>query len=214
MNTGKILLSSAYFPPVHYMALVTRAGKVLIEREENYIKQTFRNRCCILSANGLLNLPVPVLDGSFHKRHVKDIKIDYSKRWQQVHLRSIFSAYRAAPFFEYYFEKVERIISRGYHFLLDLNMASLQAMVEILKTETVIEYTFKFETVKDSATDPRYYLTPKNSQALNKFIFREYIQVFSDTTGFVPGLSTLDLIFNTGPDAVNYLPDLFNNPSG
>ncbi len=96
---GKILVSTAYLPPVEYFSLISRADEVLIEREENYLKQTYRNRCYILSAHGPQLLSVPVYLGSLHKTPVKDIRIDYSKRWQQVHLRAMTASYSCITLF-------------------------------------------------------------------------------------------------------------------
>ncbi len=84
-----ILLSTAYFPPAEYFSLIKNTDTVLIEQEENYIKQTYRNRCKILASNGILVLSVPVMKGSPGKGPIKEVTIDYSKRWQQVHIRAI-----------------------------------------------------------------------------------------------------------------------------
>ena len=118
---GKILISTAYLPPVEYFSLIQDADEVLVEREENYLKQTYRNRCYLLSSDGAHPLSVPVYLGSIHKTPVKKIRIDYSKRWQQVHLRAIITSYRASPFFEFYFEELEKNILNKYEFLIDLN---------------------------------------------------------------------------------------------
>ena len=127
---GKILVSTAYLPPVEYFSLIHNADEVLIEREENYLKQTYRNRCYILSAHGPQVLSVPVYLGSFHKTPVKDIRIDYSKRWQQVHLRAMTASYRSSPFFEFYFEEIEKIISKNHEFLIDLNTELTEVILE------------------------------------------------------------------------------------
>ncbi len=89
----EILLPTAYLPPAGYFSLIAEAGKLLLERQENYIKQTYRNRCTILTANGKVSLSVPVRKGTSPKISIKDAEIDYSKRWQQVHLGAISSAY-------------------------------------------------------------------------------------------------------------------------
>jgi hypothetical protein len=117
----KILVSTAYLPPVEYFSVISGADNILIEREENYIKQTYRNRCYILSAHGPQLLSVPVYLGSLHKTGIKDIRIDYSKRWQQVHLRAMTASYNSSPYFEFYFENFEKIILKNKNFLLDLN---------------------------------------------------------------------------------------------
>ena len=126
----QIILSTAYFPPIEYFAYILEAEEIFIEKEENYHKQTYRNRCYILSVNGPQCLSVPVYAGSLHKTIIKDIRIDYSKRWQQVHLRAIRSSYGSSPFFQYYFEEFESIIQNNYEFLLDLNMNLLELILK------------------------------------------------------------------------------------
>jgi len=209
--TSTVLLSTAYFPPVHYLSLVAQSGSVLVEREENYIKQTYRNRCYILTSNGVISLTVPVLEGSFHKTPVKDIRIDYSKRWQQVHTRAIMSAYRSSPFFEFYFDSICNIINSKTAFLIDLNMITLKFLTETAELKTDCSWTSHFEPELRN-NDLRYTLTPKKKDFISRaFHFRPYIQVFSDRFGFVPGLSTLDLLFNAGPETIRYLPEYYNN---
>jgi hypothetical protein len=123
---GNLLLSTAYLPPAEYFARIANASEALIEKEENYLKQSYRNRCYILSPSGQQPLSVPVYLGSLHKTPVKDIRIDYSKRWQQVHLGALVSSYNSSPFFLFYFETIEKIILSNHKFLLDLNMESFR----------------------------------------------------------------------------------------
>jgi hypothetical protein len=200
----KYLLSSAYFPPIHYLSIISKADCICIETKENYLKQTYRNRCIILSANGRTALTVPVFSGKSPKTLIKDIRIDYSKRWQQVHLRALISSYKTSPYFDYYFDEIERIISSKPEFLLELNINSLQTILKITGIETPISTTDLFEPVKSEDWDLRYTISPKKERP-GISSEKEYFQVFSNKYGFVPGLSALDLIFNTGPDSVNYL---------
>lgn len=199
---GKILVSTAYLPPVTYFTLLSDADEALIEKEENYIKQTYRNRCYILSANGIQILSVPVFMGSLHKKVVKDIRIDYSKRWQQIHQRAMIAAYRSSPYFEYYFDRIEQIISADHEFLLDLNMELISLFNKVLKIDTRIDYTTYFKPVKNEPADFRYTISPK---IFANREYREYQQVFQPPKGFVSGLSIADLIFNKGPDSYQYL---------
>jgi hypothetical protein len=201
----KYLLSTAYFPPIHYMALLARSDEVLIEREENYVKQTFRNRCYILSANGPLALSVPVLLGSVHKTPLKDIRIDYSKRWQQIHTRGITSSYESSPYFIYYFDQIVKVINGNHKFLIDLNLESLETILRIAGLFTTVIYTEVFEPLLKEAYDFRYEITPKKNIPATIFNLEGYFQVFKNKSGFVPGLSILDLIFNVGPDSISYL---------
>lgn len=200
--TGKVLLSTAYLPPIEYIAKLVDSEEAMIEKEENYLKQTYRNRCIILTSGGLQTLTIPVLLGSFHKTPVKEIKIDYSKRWQQIHLRALLAAYRASPFFIYYFETIEKIILSGRKYLIDLNSDLLMAVTEMLKLRIKISYTSVFIRPGDAMNDFRYTITPKKESGYKP---KEYIQVFGSASDHKPGLSSIDLIFNTGADALNYL---------
>jgi WbqC-like protein family len=202
----KILLSSAYFPPINYLSIVCRADKFFIEKEENYLKQTYRNRCLILTANGPSSLSVPVLSGSSIKSPVRDIKIDYSKRWQQVHIRALISSYKSSAFFEYYFEDFEKIIKCKPAFLIDLNSNTLETVMRIIGISKAIEYTNIFEQYGESANDFRKSISPKKNIPGN-LSQKEYYQVFNYRFGFVSGLSILDLIFNVGPDSLSYLSE-------
>jgi len=198
---GKVLVSSAYLPPVEYFKVISNADEIIIEREENYLKQTYRNRCYILSAHGPQLLSVPVYLGSLHKTRIKDIRIDYSKRWQQVHLRALTASYNSAPYFDFYFENIEKNISKNHEFILDLNMELIATILKILKISKPISYSAYFKSNSSDPHDFRYKISPKKELL---FTPKEYIQVFDNGT-FIPRLSILDLIFNVGPDAFSYL---------
>src|SRR5512138_482726 len=129
---GRVLLSTAYLPPLDYFHLITNAGEIVLESKENYIKQTYRNRCYILSSHGAHLLSVPVYEGSRHKVAVKEVRIDYSKRWQQVHLRAIVSSYRCSPYFDFFYEPLENIINRKFELLWDLNLELLTTLLKML----------------------------------------------------------------------------------
>ena len=199
---GKILVSTAYLPPVTYFSLIAGAGEVFVERQESYLKQSFRNRCYILSTHGPQHLTIPVYKGSQHKTPVRDICIDYSKRWQQVHLGALTSSYKASPFFEFYFENIERIISKNHKFLLDLNFELIEVLLKMLSIKKTLTYTSVFEPAIKSDYDFRYTISPKTESTVK---VKEYFQVFKTSMGFVPHLSVIDLIFNMGPDSINYL---------
>jgi hypothetical protein len=200
--TGKIVVSTAYLPPVEYFSMISRADEIVVEREESYLKQTYRNRCYILSAHGRQMLSVPILLGSLHKTPIKEIRIDYSKRWQQVHLRAMTASYSSSPYFEFYFENIEKIISRNHSFLLELNTELTETLTDILKIKKKIGFTNAYEPEGIPANDFRYRITPKDESG---FVAKEYIQVFNKGEGFVTRLSIIDLIFNMGPEADKYL---------
>ena len=199
---GKILVSTAYLPPVEYFSLISQADEVLIEVEENYLKQSYRNRCYILSEHGPQLLSIPVYLGSQHKTPLKEIRIDYSKRWQQVHLRAITASYNSSPYFQFYFDNIEKIISKKIDFLIDLNMELMESVLKMLKIKIGITYTTNFKPVGEAENDFRYKISPKKE---SQFFVKEYMQVFEICNCFVQGLSIIDLIFNMGPEAFDYL---------
>jgi len=199
--SGKLLLSTAYFPPPIYFNLIRDSDRIFIELEENYIKQTYRNRCRILTSNGILNLSVPVMKGNALKARVKEIEIDYSKRWQQVHLRAMTSAYSRSPYFQFYSESIMKIFLKSPRFLIDLNNELLLLCLGYLNINKCLLYTSSFERDDELPHDYRYRISPKNEPG---FTTRPYIQVFGSGE-FVQGLSILDLIFNLGPEAAEYL---------
>jgi hypothetical protein len=199
---GDILVSTAYLPPVEYFSLILRADEIFIEREENYHKQTYRNRCNILSAHGVQKLIVPVYSGSLHKTLIKDIRIDYSKRWQQIHLGAMATSYNSSPFFEFYFENIKVIISKNHDFLFDLNMELIESILKLLKINKNFINTSSFDPSFGNENDFRFKISPKISSGSN---VKKYFQVFSDQNRFSDNLSIIDLLFNMGPEAIQYL---------
>jgi len=198
---GEILLSTAYLPPCEYFSLISQSGSVLIEREENYIKQTWRNRCRILTSAGVQIISVPVMKGNLPKATAKDVEIDYSKRWKQVHLRALISSYGRSPYFQFYFDTIEKTIECNHKYLIDLNQELLEICLEILGISKPVTFTSSFEPAAGKPNDFRYSLTPKRTSG---YIQKPYLQVFSNNP-FTPALSILDLIFNMGPDSCRYI---------
>jgi len=182
---------TAYFPSINYLNTFYGSNDSTIEIHENFPKQTIRNRCEILTSNGILTLSIPVIHNSLGKQLTKDVRIDYSKNWQIDHWRAIQSAYASSPYFEDYFEEVKLIITEKSDYLIDKNNRILDFVESILDNKTTRRFTFKFE----------------NSISNNKILYLErelksrtsYQQVFSYNKPFTPNLSILDLIFNEGP---------------
>lgn len=195
----ELLLSTAYFPPAGYMSLIACSMGVLIEREENYHKQTWRNRCLVMSANGPLPLVVPVLRGSFHKTAIRDLRIDNSRRWKDLHLRGIVSGYAAAPFFEFHFDLISAVLSKTHPFLLDLNSEALEAVCRATGIDVPVGYTDRYEPEGTRENDYRYRITPKKPSEIPGYRDLPYTQVFGEKQGFVPGLSIIDMLLNNGP---------------
>ncbi|TVQ90692.1 MAG: hypothetical protein EA393_05600 [Bacteroidetes bacterium] len=206
-----LLLSTAYFPPLEYFVYLMRYDKVFVDVYETYPKQTWRNRCRILSGNGPIDLTVPVEKpfGNHTKTH--HVIISSHTRWQKIHWRSIESAYRNAPFFLFYKDMIQSMIfEKSYSALYLLNAHILNTLCSELEIWREFKFTEKFVQESSAFTDLRFAISPKGKDCkqLNKLTFTPYYQVFSDRIGFQPDLSILDLMFNLGPDARPYLEEV------
>lgn len=171
-------------------------GDAVIDLGENWVKQTARNRCEIMTAGGVAALTVPV-----HAGHVllRDVRIDNSKRWAATHWKSIVSAYRNSPFFDHYEERFAPIYERRHEFLIDLNLELLEVLCKALDTEAIISEKYIVAAHED--TDLRGKKALRRGASTS-----EYIQVFATSAnGFESGLSVVDLLFCEGPAAPEIL---------
>ena len=201
---SKILMSTAYIPTIEYMAIMMKYGKIIIEKDETYPKQTYRNRCKILSANGILDLSIPVNKTHGNNTKTKDITIINSSKWFTNHWRAITSAYSGSPFFLYYKDDLEGFFMGKYDNLLEFNTEFTKELLKLIRIDCEIEYSESFSTPEpESPIDVRYSITPKIE--VNPKYFTEYIQVFSNKFHFSPNLCIIDLLFNLGPETKDYL---------
>lgn len=202
---SKAILSTAYLAPIQYYSKLLKYDEALIEVYENYPKQTYRNRCSIYGANGLLDLSIPVKKIET-KTKTKDIKIDYVTNWQKLHWKSIESAYRSSPYFEYYADEFLPFFTTKTDFLIDYNLALQNLITIIIGIEVQITNTDKYIVNNELAVfDYRELINPKKKFIDLDFKQPEYTQVFSTRFSFIPNLSIIDLLFNVGPDSLTYL---------
>lgn len=199
------LFSTAYFPSISYMARFLVENEPLIEVFETYRKQTYRNRCRVMTANGVESLSVPVVKVHGNHTMTKDIVISPVEPWQHIHSRCLESAYKAAPYFDHYYDYLRPIFEGHFERLIDLNDAALQAVLRMLKVKKEIVHTTDY--VREAENDLREAFTPK--KAIENNSFPEYYQVFGTKFPFAEDLSVLDLVFNEGPEATNYLKQIF-----
>jgi hypothetical protein len=205
----RIILPSAYFPPVSWMALLLNSDDAFVEIQETYPKQTIRNRCQILSANGKTRLSIPVKKVSGNRTKTKEIEVIYEKNWQLIHFRSIESAYNKSPFYFHYRHFLVDFYSKKFALLTELNQESVQLVMQMLKTEKRLNYTTDWQKDIPEYSDFRQAFLDNSF-----FKFKPYNQVFSDRNSFQPDLSILDLIFNEGPESLRYLRSLLSDYSG
>ena len=201
------LFPTAYMPPVLYFALLLPCDTVVIETQETFPKQTWRNRAAILSAQGVLNLSIPVIKFHGNRTVTADIRIDTTQKWQNNHWRAIESAYNKSPYFLYYKDAIKSLIYSDEKSLLAYNSAFLRFFLACFKMGKEIVFTEEYRFVSESE-DLRLRLTPKKPLLRSSEQFPAYYQVFSDRFPFVPNLSVLDLLVNEGPDGVGYLREV------
>ncbi|MEA4976786.1 MAG: WbqC family protein [Paludibacter sp.] len=199
--SGRYCLSTAYLAPVEYYKLLANAEEVLLEQHESYVKQSYRNRCVIATANGLMDLTIPVEKFEKSKTRIRDIRISYHGNWQLQHWRSIESAYNSSPFFEYYADDLIGFYEKKWNFLWDYNIEIQQKMLELVDVQPIISLTDGYlKELPEDTHDLRTAIHPKKEAILGHH--KSYYQVFAPKLGFQPNLSVLDLLLNMGNEAV------------
>ncbi|MFI5124091.1 MAG: WbqC family protein [Chitinophagales bacterium] len=192
-----ILSEIQYFPPIIFFKTSYKNIYIVLDQYEKYRKMSFRNRCLIAGANGIISLSVPLRHGRNQHVPVNEVRIDGSESWQDQHWKSIQSAYNRSPFFEYYRDELEKHFQLKTELLMDWNLECLKWVGEKLRWPAEIRLT------EDPVTGPgtekwedlRDQVLPKNYMNYSPVKYR---QVFEERTGFLPNLSILDLLFNTG----------------
>lgn len=221
-----MLLSVSYCPPVSWFAAAgvgialsadgVIPSKVVLEARENYQKQSWRNRCRIMTANGIEDLSVPVVhDGGTFKLPIREIRIDYTEPWVMRTERAMASAYESSPFFDYYKDELFAILDSRMERLWDLDMTLIGFFLSKLRLPVELSFTESYvrpegrEWPAGGALphDLRELIHPKRpDHVLDRLgLGKPYFQVFFPKYGFVPNLSIMDLLFSEGPDSVSYL---------
>ncbi|MFZ4582276.1 MAG: WbqC family protein [Paludibacter sp.] len=196
LTKDKILISTAYLATVEYFYFINCATEVILEQYEYYEKQSYRNRCRILTANGVMDLSIPVIKTG--KMLIRDIRISEHDNWQANHWRAIESAYNSSAFFEFYADDIRPFYERRWEFLWDFNFEIQQKMLELFDIEKKINLTTSFQIENENFIDLRNLIHPKKESQISS---RPYYQVFEQKFGFCPGLSSIDLLFNMGPES-------------
>jgi len=203
MIENGVVLPMCYLPPVEYFVELNKhKPNILVEREEHFPKQTYRNRTNIYSPDGVLALTVPVMKGSKNHTKIKDVKISYDFKWQRLHWMGLQACYRRSAYFEYYEDDLAPFYEDKHEFLFDYNEQYLQLLLKLLKIKAAITYTETYEAAYPALIDLREVISPKREPA---FAQKAYFQVFEENHGFIKNLSIVDLLFSQGPQALNYL---------
>ncbi|WP_452231854.1 WbqC family protein [Lacinutrix sp. MEBiC02595] len=201
-----ILIHPTYFPNIAHFAAMLKAGEVTFEVHDNYQKQTYRNRTFIYAANGKLQLSVPVIYSQKERQKYSDIKIHNTEKWQILHWKSLESAYKTSPFFEFYEDELLPLFTEQAENLLDFNLKCFETILDCIQLDLNTSETENFQKETTDKTDFRYLA---NSRKEPNFNFEPYTQVFREKHGFIGNLSILDVLFNEGPNTLSYLENQF-----
>jgi hypothetical protein len=196
-----ILLHPTYFPSISHFVAMLKADAVTFEVEDNFQKQTNRNRMYIYSPNGIQLLNIPVKHSKTAHQKFKDTKIETAFDWQKQHFKSLEAAYRTSPFFEYFEDDIRPVFEKKHTFMMDLNFTILDILKDCLGIDLPYTKTKEYFKEANGLDDYRPLTNGKKDAA----VFEPYTQVFGEKHGFINNLSILDLLFNEGRYAVEYL---------
>ncbi len=191
------ILPLAYMPSVEYVARLLRE-ECVIDVGENYVKRSERNRAYILSANKVMPLTVNVVGGNRPRYPMREVEIDYSKRWQHQHWVSILSAYKSSPYFDHYAPYLEPFYRREWRYLVDYNRELLEVLLRLLGAKCELPLSEQYVEAQEGDLD----LRPKHRKG-STFVAEPYFQNFSERMPFQPNLSVLDLLLCEGPAAID-----------
>lgn len=201
----KAILSTAFLAPVEYYSKIYNYDEIWIEACDNFIKQTYRNRCFIGAVNLVQNLSIPIEKGTELKTSIKDVRLSEHGNWRHQHWFAIRSTYNNTPFFEYYEDDFAPFFEKRFDFLFDLNEQLRELICSLIGIEKKINYTTEYLKREEiDGSDFREIIHPKRDyKELDKeFIANPYYQTFQDKWGFRDNLSVIDLLFNMGPESI------------
>lgn len=210
MSSVPAILEVQYLAPVQYYSKFLLHENIIIEKSEHYCKGSFRNRCMLVMSNGVQQLSIPLEKGKNQQTLISEVKIDNTQKWQQLHWRTIQTAYGSAPFYEHYQDKIKPFYTKEWIYLFDYCIDFQNQILSLLKIKTDINFSEAFiKNYNDlSIKDLRNCIQPKNynlADTDSDFKIIGYPQVFEDRLGFVSNLSILDLLFCVGPESKFYL---------
>ena len=194
-----------YFPTIETFKHLVGDDHIIFETFDHYQKQTYRTRCSIYAANGKLDLIIPIKHAKDHRQFTKDVRIENDFNWQKNHFKSLENAYRSSPFFEYYEDEIISIYASKDQFLLDFLFKTIDLSFKLTNISKEYSQTSEFFMTYKEVNDLRPLADFKSSKTPK---IDPYIQVFDNKHGFISNLSILDLLFNEGPNALNYLEKL------
>lgn len=196
-----VLVHPTYFPSISHFVAMSKSDLVTFEMEDNFQKQTNRNRMYIYSPNGLQMLNVPIKHSIEVHQKTKDVLIENDFDWQKQHFKSLEAGYRSSPFFEYFEDIIRPVFTKKHTYLMDLNLETIDLVSKCLKLNITAQKTIEYFHEVPQFDDFRSLVNGKKDTT----VLETYTQVFGYKHGFINNLSVLDLLFNEGRFALDYL---------
>lgn len=196
------LFIPTYFSPISQYSEIVKSDAIIFEMEDNFQKQSYRNRCYIYNTNGkqLLNIPVKH-KASEERKKTKDALVENDFPWQDQHFKSLKTAYRTSPFFEFFEYDIAHIFEKNYKYLQDVNIDTFLFITDAMQLNSDFSKTTEYKI----ETEENDFRLLSDRKIKPKKVVETYIQMFDDKHGFIPNLSILDLLFMEGPNAISYL---------
>ncbi|MEY2630254.1 MAG: hypothetical protein RLZZ469_1151 [Bacteroidota bacterium] len=198
---NNILIHPGYFPSISHFVAIAQSDLVTFEMDDNFQKQTNRNRMYIYSPNGIQLLNIPIKHSKEAHQKTKDVRLETAFDWQKQHFKSLEAAYRTSPFFEYFEDDIAPIFQKKHTFLMDLNLETMSVVSKCLGLEFDYNETEEYFREVTDKIDLRGLINGKKDTT----VFEPYTQVFGEKHGYLNNLSILDLLFNEGRYALDYL---------
>lgn len=201
--------TTAWFAPIPYYIALNRYKTRCIDGAEHFVKQSYRNRCVIATANGPMSLSLPIESGRSPRMPIQDVRVSDHGNWQSLHWNSLLSAYRSSPFFEYYADDIRPFFDEKKPFLFDYNERIRRCICALIPLDASAMITDRYRSTNQLPEDSVDFRSRLNEKVLPttqlQLTSKPYYQVFEGKFGFTPDLSILDLLFNMGPESILYL---------
>ncbi|MPR32001.1 WbqC family protein [Salmonirosea aquatica] len=196
---SRVLLELHYLPCLEYFSCLMQFDEVVLDVYEPYVRQSYRNRCRVLTANKVDTLTVPVKNRG-QGGTIREVRIDYDQPWHRRHWGCLQSAYGKSPYFEHYSPGLEALYYKKIPFLFDFNFELLTLCLHYLGVKKHMTYTLSPTSMISNIFDARSLINAKKKTDGTVFYTPfPYYQTFGND--FVSNLSIVDLLFNQGPES-------------
>lgn len=187
MSSSAGRFTTEYFPSVLTLRQMLQHQTVTIEYDENYQKNSLRNRCYLATSQGIQFLTVPLVKGKHQRQIIHQVRIAYDENWPVQHLRCMETNYNKAPYYSHYIREIQQLLYSHPDTLIELNWSILRFL------SRAFHWFPSWSCSLDFGPSLNIHPSPDLPD------FKPYPQVFEDLHGFLPNLSVLDLLFCIGP---------------